>query len=69
MLPGETISSGAPATCSDCNKSVVLDIYLSGGGYYVGTYCDCGPYSRESEYYPTRAMAEMAMSSGYYGRF
>ena len=57
MLPGETIGSGASPECGDCNQVVVLDVYHSGGGYYVGTYCDCGPYSRESDYYPTYEMA------------
>lgn len=53
MLPGETIGSGASPECEDCGLLVSLDVYHSGGGYYIGSYCDCGPYSRESAYYMT----------------
>lgn len=53
MIPGETINSGASPECEDCGLLVVLDIYMSGAGYYIGSYCDCGPYSRESAYYQT----------------
>jgi hypothetical protein len=53
MLPGETISSGGSNVCSDCGIHVKLDVYHSGGGYYIGSYCNCGPYSRESGYYNT----------------
>ncbi len=45
-----------------------IDVYRSGAGYYVGTYCHCGPYSRESGYYPTREAAAVALHSGRYGR-
>jgi len=47
-LPGETISDGAAPRCDDCGRMPKLDVYLSGGGYYIGTYCACGPYTRES---------------------
>ena len=50
-LPGETISNGAAPRCDDCGRMPKLDVYLSGGGYYIGTYCACGPYTRESGYY------------------
>ena len=45
-----------------------LDVYLSGAGYYIGTYCRCGPYTRESGYYRTRELAQAAFDSGAYGR-
>jgi hypothetical protein len=67
-LPGETIGSGAAPRCEDCCKMPRLDVYLSGGGYYIGTYCDCGPYSRESDYDPTRELAQAALETGTYGR-
>jgi hypothetical protein len=51
MLPGETIESGASPYCEDCDRTVIWDVYSSAAGYYIGTYCDCGPYSRESSYY------------------
>ena len=37
-------------------------------GYYIGTSCNCGPYSRESEYFKTRAEAQAALDSLIYGR-
>ena len=61
MMQGETISSGGYATCPDCNITPKLDVYCSGAGYYIGTYCGCGPYSRESGYYATREEAQNDM--------
>jgi hypothetical protein len=58
MLPAETIRSGAPATCPDCNITPDFQVYSSNAGYYIGTYCNCGPYTRESEYYESFAEAQ-----------
>ena len=58
MLEGETITSGAPSTCEDCGVELKPQVLMSGAGYYIGTRCNCGPYSRESDYYPTRAAAQ-----------
>ena len=68
MLPGETIASGAPPRCEECGTMPKLDVYLSGAGFYIGTYCQCGPYTRESGYYRTRELAQAAFVSGAYGR-
>lgn len=64
MIPGETILTGAPETCSDCHITPKLSVYSSpgGAGYYIGTYCECGPYSRESDYFKTRELAEKALA-------
>ena len=64
MIAGETLLSGAPKTCSDCGIMPRLQVCRSGAGYYIGTYCDCGPYSRESGYYATRELAEQAFKKG-----
>lgn len=57
-LPGETLSLGAPMTCPDCGQDVsTLRVLQSAAGYYIGTHCACGPYSRESGYYKTRELA------------
>lgn len=64
MMPGETIASGAAETCSDCGVTPKLDVYRSSAGYYIGTYCNCGPYSRESGYYKKREDAERALNEG-----
>jgi hypothetical protein len=38
---------------------VLWDVYKSGAGYYIGTFCPyCGPNTRESEYFPTKDEAE-----------
>jgi len=68
-LPRETIAAGAPSTCPDCGKKVEPTVCRSAAGYYVGTMCYCGPYSRESGYYPTFEAAETALDSGKFGRY
>lgn len=62
MINGETISSGAPCTCPDCNRELKLQVCKSAAGYYLGTYCNCGPYSRESGYFDTEAEAKEALN-------
>lgn len=70
MMSGETIQTGSAQFCDECNVDALskLDVYCSGAGYYVGTYCDCGPFSRESRYYATHAEAEVALADGTFGR-
>lgn len=58
MLPGETIHSGASDKCPDCDTKLVEEVLQSNAGYYIGTRCCCGPYSRESHYYKTREDAQ-----------
>lgn len=67
MLPGETIGSGAPNVCPDCNVRLVPKV-MQTCAYYIGTACNCGPYSRESEYFKTEAEAKQVLESGIYGR-
>ena len=50
-LPGETILTGAPRTCDECGVTVHLQVCQSPRGYYIGTMCNCGPYTRESVYF------------------
>ena len=68
MLPGETITSGAPDKCPECHTKVKLMVMHSQAGYYIGSYCKCGPYSRESDYYPSREAAQADLDSGAFGR-
>jgi len=63
MLPRETIHSGASRVCEDCGTSVVEKVMRSAAGFYIGTECSCGPYSRESGYYKTREEAEKALKT------
>ena len=67
-LPGETLATGAAPTCNDCGATPELQVCSTPAGYYVGTLCGCGPYSRESGYYSTFEKAKQALDSGQYGR-
>jgi len=58
VMKGETIAMGAPWICPDCKTVPVLGVYKSGAGWYIGTYCNCGPYSRESDYYHSKEICE-----------
>jgi len=64
VLPRETIARGAPDTCSDCGTVLELEV-MHTNAYYIGTQCECGPYSRETHYFNTRAEAEDALKMGY----
>lgn len=70
VLPGETIQTGAAETCPDCGVTPKIEVLsgISAAGHYIGTMCQCGPYSRESDYFRTRADAEKAFKTGMYGR-
>ena len=67
-LPNETIATGAEPRCPDCQAMPKLAVHRSAAGFYLGTWCLCGPYSRESGYYPTREAAAAALKTGAYGR-
>ena len=68
VMQGETILTGASCKCSECNQAVTLGVYRSNAGYYIGTWCGCGPYSRESQYFATRDLATHFFEKGNYGR-
>ena len=67
VLPRETIGNGAPNVCEDCGVRLVPTVMFT-CAYYIGTECNCGPYSRESEYFKTREQAKLSLSDGSYGR-
>jgi hypothetical protein len=54
-LPGET--GHAFKTCEDCGE-VLTPKVLKTCAFYIGTFCLCGPYSRESLYYGTLEEAQ-----------
>lgn len=61
MLPGETILSGADPTC--CGEQLPFRVLHSGAGFYIGTFCtNCGPYSRESDYFATEDKAKTTLA-------
>jgi hypothetical protein len=65
-LFGETGHIGK--TCSDCKTVLIAKVLISGGGFYIGTYCDCGPFSRESLYYSSREEAQTALDNKTFSR-
>lgn len=67
-LPGETIATGASPFCPDCGHKMPIQVLRSAAGFYIGTECCCGPYSRESGYYATHAEAEAALTTETYYR-
>ena len=58
MIPGETLLNGAATLCDECKSVPKVGVYKSAAGYYIGSYCQCGPYSRESHYYGSEVAAE-----------
>lgn len=63
MLPGETVLSSGTKTCRDCESPLPLTVLMSAAGYYIGTACNCGPYSRESGYFPSHGEALSALNT------
>ena len=61
VAPNETIGTGAPKKCEDCGTTLVPRVMFT-CAYYIGTTCQCGPYSRESEYFKTREQADQALA-------
>lgn len=68
MIGKETIGAGAPHVCPDCKKALMDQVCRSAAGFYIGTMCYCGPYTRESGYYPSQEAAQAALDAGSYGR-
>lgn len=53
---------GLDGTVCDCGVELTLEVQHSAAGYYLGYLCCCcGPYSRETGYFITRAKAETAL--------
>lgn len=44
-------------------EDLTIDVHRSAAGYYIGSWCGCGPYSRESDYYPTHEAASKDLPS------
>lgn len=60
VMSEETLSTGAPDRCPDCGKEIELSVCQSAAGFYIGAWCYCGPYCRESGYFPTKEAANAA---------
>lgn len=60
-MDAETVNGGAPQQCPDC-KNLHGPEVMRTCGYYIGYWCDCGPYSRETSYFKTREEAERVLA-------
>ena len=67
-LEGETIATGARPVCEECGVRLSDKVLRSAVGYYIGTECNCGPYSRESGYYTNETAADTELKAGTYYR-
>lgn len=67
-LTGQTIATGKPKQCVKCRQIPALQVVGCGDGYYIGTVCDCGPYTRESDHYGTSREANDRLRFGNYSR-
>jgi len=59
MILGECGHIGS--ICEDCGQALDLQVLKSAAGWYLGTSCDCGPYSRESRYFKTKEQARFEL--------
>lgn len=69
MLKNETLGKNHNRTCIQCEQKLENEVLMSAAGYYIGTSCLCGPYSRESGYYRSYQDAQKDLNSNTYGRF
>lgn len=58
MIDGEVVTPGS--CCPDCGVKLIPSVCHSFAGYYIGTYCNCGPYSRETDYFGNDEAARKA---------
>ena len=60
MLPGECL--GVNGYECECGEVHHLQVCRSNAGYYLGYYCpEEGPISRETGYFTSRKLAEVAL--------
>jgi hypothetical protein len=50
-------------TCKECGCFRELKVMRSNAGWYLGTECNCGPWSRETCYFTTEEEAEAALAN------
>ena len=67
MLIGETVNDRT--TVCACGETLTIAVQKKGLHYYVGYECsNCGPYSKESNYFDTREGAERALETGMFDK-
>ena len=66
-LPTEDIINDARRECMSCGTALNIKVLSNDAGSYIGFVCpQCGPYSRESRYYPSREDAQTALNLGHW---
>ena len=61
-LPGK-LQGNIGVKC-ECGTTLNLEVLRSAAGYYLGYWCpNCGPYSRESNYYPDSETAQRELEA------
>lgn len=49
----------AKSNCIECGVPLKTEVLHSNAGYYIGSQCNnCGPHTRESDYFQTQESAE-----------
>ena len=66
-FPGEV--GHIDTNCVECGEHLPAKVLRSGPRFFIGTCCpNCGPYSRESGYYPTPKAAQEALDNNNFSR-
>ncbi|MCK5019223.1 MAG: hypothetical protein KAS32_19340 [Candidatus Peribacteraceae bacterium] len=52
-----------PEICQICRTKLELEVLKSPAGYYLGRQCNCGPFSRESEYFHKKEVAKTILKA------
>ena len=66
MLPDETLGLNG-TTCPDCGRWLEPILCNSNRGWYIGYFCRCGPVTRETGYYSTKAAARVDLARVWLG--
>ena len=63
VLPSELLGTKG-TVCPDCGEVLILKVCQSFAGYYLGYWCDeCGPLSRETDYFASSSEAIKALEN------
>lgn len=69
MFNGETILTGADASCECCGEPFSFEVMQSAAGWYIGTSCCTGPWTRESRYWDRKTEADLALQLWHEGQY
>lgn len=63
MSDNSYVTAMSESKCDDCKVVLKAKVCRSAAGWYVGTWCGCGPYSRESDYFDSEEAAKAELDS------